>query len=680
MGWRSLGDFVASLEGSGEVLRISRPVDVELEAGCIADRMVKMNGKAVIFEQPRLPDGTISNIPLVMNLFGSESRVLKALGVDKASDVGERLAGMMKPDIKEIARRPWKGLSLAKDGLSMAPKRVRKAACQEVIVENPDITKLPIPKTWPMDGGRFITLPLVVTKDPQSGEHNVGMYRSQVYGPLECGLHWQMHKHAADHADAAKEVEENIPVAICLGGPPEITFSAISPLPDNLSEYMFASFLGKRRLRLVQAKTQDLLVPADCDVIIEGYCVPGESRCEGPFGDHFGVYSLEGDYPVMHVTAITHKRDAMVPMTIVGLPPMEDGYLGEVIGEGFLPVLKFQHRDLVDLFVPMQTGFHNLAIVASKQRYPRQARKTCLGLLGAGQLMFTKVCIAVDADHPVKDLNALLDAVDTKVDPGRDLIVIDGMVADTLESAAPWENVHHKLIIDATTLPPADPRKGGASVPRGTSFDPTPDWRRGMVEAPTPPVDLVAKIRALPEVEDAILLRPSMLVVTTRIEDKPDMRTGATAILDPESWALQVEASRNQRKQIYELRNSIWQLEGSNELRWLFITDDDVKLHKPGANQKLLWQLFIRFDVQRDLTFDHGRTRVCWDATTPIPHPGRNALIAAGQEVTDYDPAVPIRSWPPITLHDQATVTKATNMSGYDGYEQREWAPNVTRW
>ena len=240
MGWRNLQQFVAALEDGNEVLRIKRPVDVELEAGCIADRIVKMGGKAVVFEQPRLPNGDISKIPLVMNLFGSHDRVKLALGVERLSEIGERLVGMMKPDVNAISKKPWKGISLARQGLRMAPKRVKKGACQEIVMETPDLTTLPIPKTWPNDGGQFITLPLVVTKDPISGEQNLGMYRSQIYGPTECGLHWQMHKHGADHADSSKEVAEQIPVAICLGGPPELIFSAIAPLPDNLSEFMFA--------------------------------------------------------------------------------------------------------------------------------------------------------------------------------------------------------------------------------------------------------------------------------------------------------------------------------------------------------------------------------------------------------------------------------------------------------
>ena len=294
--------------------------------------------------------------------------------------------------------------------------------------------------------------------------------------------------------------------------------------------------------------------------------------------------------------------------------------------------------------------------------------------------MFTKISVAVDPGHPVKELNALLDALHEKVDPQADLITIPGMVADTLDTTSPWENVHDKLLIDATTLPSADPRKGGVGLPRGTGFDESPDWRRGQVDAPGVSVDFCAKVRAMNEVSEAILLRPSIMVITTKIDDTPSPSNGMQAILDPLSWAAQVEASRAQRQRIFQLMNSIWQLEESEHLRWLFITDDDVKLHSAGANQKLLWQLTVRFDVGRDLHFDSNRSRVCWDATTPIPHPGRKALASAGQEISALDPILPIRSWPAITIHDQETLAKVANMAGYDGYEQKAWEPNVTRW
>ena len=623
MGWKRLTDFVKSLEESGELLRIPDPVDVELEAGCFADRMVKRGGPAIKFEQPRLPDGSISPFPLLMNLYGTRDRTNKALGVTEPKEVGEKMVALMKPDVGAIMRAPWKGIGLALDGMSMAPRKTSRGACQQVVMEELDVTVLPIPKTWPEDGGRFMTLPLVVTADPSSGEHNMGMYRSQVFGPREVGLHWQAHKHGAGHADATTG---RMPVAICLGGPPELTFSAIAPLPDNLSEYEFAGLLSGRRLPIVKCKTNDLWVPADCDIVIEGYTVPGEARMEGPFGDHFGYYSLAEPYPVMHVTRITHRRDAMVPMTIVGTPPMEDGYLGEAVGDAFLPVLRFQHRDVADLFLPLETGFHNFAIVASKQRYPRQGRKTALGLLGAGQLMFQKVVVVVDENHPVKDMDALLDAIDYRVHIPQDLVLLHGMVADTLAHAAPWDNIHDKLIIDATSTPKGDPH---SELPE----------QQGCPES------LAVSASAVSGVIQARMLRPSMLVVTTDIESGPKPESSMERISE--------EGATRQRQIISEICESIWSLEAAKNLRWLFITDDDAYLASEDWRRRMLWQLFCRFDVGRDLHFDETGGRVAWDATAPIP--------------SNKGP-LPVRRWPGMTLHDPEVAERVDAWLAEGGY------------
>ena len=618
-----MSGYVRSLEESDDILRIPDPVDVELEAGCFADRFVKRGGPAIKFEQPRLSDGSISEFPLLMNLYGTTDRTYRALGVEEPKEIGEGMVALMKPDVGGILKAPWTGVGLAMRGMSMAPRKVSKGACQQVVMEEPDVTRLPIPRTWPEDAGPFMTLPLVVTADPDTGAHNMGMYRSQVFGPREVGLHWQAHKHGADHADAATG---RMPVAICLGGPPGLTFSAISPLPDNLSEYEFAGLLSGKRLTITKCATSDLWVPAECDVVIEGYTVPGETRLEGPFGDHFGYYSLAEPYPVMHVTRITHRRDAMVPMTIVGTPPMEDGYLGEAIGDAFLPVLRFQHRDLVDLFLPLETGFHNLAIVASKQRYPRQARKTALGLLGAGQLMFQKVTVVVDENHPVKDLDALLDAIDYRVHIPEDLVFLRGMVADTLAHAAPWDNIHDKLIIDASTPPEGDPY---SKLPEQAGC----------------PESLEISASAVKGVVQARMLRSSMLVVTTNIEGGPKPESSMEMTSE--------EGAARQREVIREICDAIWSLEAAHNLRWLFITDDDAYLASDDWRRHLLWQLFCRFDVGRDLHFDEGGGRVAWDATAPIP--------------SNKGP-IPVRRWPGVTIHDPEVAERVDAWLAEGGY------------
>jgi 4-hydroxy-3-polyprenylbenzoate decarboxylase len=609
------------------------------EAGAIADLLVKNDGPAVLFEQPRLADGTISKIPLVMNIFGSNDRTLRALGASHETEVGDRMVAMMKPDIGAYMRAPWKALPLVRDALAMPPRKKWRGKCQRVRLDT-DLTKLPIPKTWPMDGGPFVTLPLVVTKDPKSGEHNLGMYRAQVFSEKEIGLHWQIHKHAADHAAAIGE-KQKMPVAICMGGPPELIFSAIAPLPDNLSEYQFAGILGSRSLRITKALTQDLMVPAEADIVIEGYCIPGETRLEGPFGDHFGFYSLTGQYPVMHVTAITARKDAVLPATIVGLPPMEDGYLGEAIGRQFSPVLQFQHRDVKSVHLPLETGFHNLAIVAAKQRYPRQARKTALGLLGAGQMMFLKAIITVDPDQNPKDLEALLDALNDKVEIANDVIVLEGMVADSLDASSPYENVHDKLIIDATTIPGRDPRSDNEPL-EGSFKQDTPKWRQGLVESDK--FTEVELVKQIPEVTGARMLRDNILVITTNIEGTPSPKTGS------ETFDNAAEGARIAR--ISQLKSSIWQLDSKKCLRWLFITNDDMDLNCKKARRRLLWQLTSRFDVGRGLFFDDERQRLCWDATTPIPSDTHG-----------------VRRWPAITLHSDETLEKVAAHPELTKYE-----------
>ena len=642
--WKTLKRWMGHLESRGEMLRISRPVDTVYEAGAIADLLVKNNGPAVLFEKPILADGTISKIPLVMNIFGSNDRTLRALGASHETEVGDRMVAMMKPDIGAYMRAPWKALPLVRDALAMPPRKKWRGNCQRVRLDT-DLTKLPIPKTWPMDGGHFVTLPLVVTKDPNSGEHNLGMYRAQVFGPKEIGLHWQIHKHGADHAAATGE-NQKMPVAICMGGPPELIFSAIAPLPDNLSEYQFAGILGSRSLRITKALTQDLMVPAEADIVIEGYCIPGETRLEGPFGDHFGFYSLTGQYPVMHVTAITTRKDAVLPATIVGLPPMEDGYLGEAIGRQFSPVLQFQHRDVKSVHLPLETGFHNLAIVAAKQRYPRQARKTALGLLGAGQMMFLKVIIAVDPEHNPKDLEALLDALNDKVEISQDVIILDGMVADSLDASSPYENVHSKLIIDATTIPQRDPRSPSEPL-EGSFKQNTPEWRQGLTESAK--FRQIDKVNEMDLVSDARMLRDNILVVTTNIAGTPSPETGS------DDFQNDHESARLER--ITQLKNSIWQLDSEKSLRWLFITNDDMDLNCVKARRRLLWQLTSRFDVGRGLFFDESRQRLCWDATTPIPSDEHG-----------------VRRWPAITLHSDETLEK---VAAHPELAKYEWPPHL---
>ena len=415
----------------------------------------------------------------------------------------------------------------------------------------------------------------------------------------------------------------------------------------SLSEYQFAGILGQKSLPITKALTQDLWVPAEADIVIEGYCDPTETKLEGPFGDHFGYYSLTGQYPVLHVTAITCRKDAVLPATIVGLPPMEDGYLGEAIGRQFSPVLQFQHRDVKSVHLPLETGFHNLAIVASKQRYPRQGRKTALGLLGAGQMMFLKVIVAVDPDHDPKDLEAFLDALNDKVEISQDLIVLPGMVADALEAASPFENVHDKLLIDATTIVSSDPRSASPPL-EGSYKQATPAWRQG--QGVSVPFEQIEAVRELPDVRQARMLRDNMLVVSVSVEETPSVQTGDSTSRD--------EAEQQRINKISQLKDSIWQLDSQKNLRWLFITNDDLDMTNTKARRRLLWQLTSRFDVGRGLSFDQARARVCWDATTPIPSEEHG-----------------VRRWPAVTLHDEETLAK---VAAHPELKKYEWPPHLS--
>lgn len=326
---------------------------------------------------------------------------------------------------------------------------------------------------------------------------------------------------------------------------------------------------------------------------------------------------------------------------------MEDGYLGEAIGRQFSPVLQFQHRDVRSVHLPLETGFHNLAIAASKQRYPRQARKTGIGLLGAGQMMFLKIMAVVDETADTKDLEQFLDALNDKVHIPTDIIVLEGMVADSLEAASPYENVHSKLLIDATTLADADPRSQHDPL-EGSFRMEVPAWRQGL-EAP-PRFDNLAAVEALDNVVQARMLRDSMLVVTTHVKGTPAPLTGSSESDD--------ESEHQRRERIIQLRNLIWQLEGSENLRWLFITNDDLDLHGPKARRRLLWQLPSRFDVGRGLTFDETKERLCWDATTPIPSQTHG-----------------VRRWPAITLHDEETLAKVAQHPELTKYK---WPPHLS--
>ncbi|OGP97333.1 MAG: menaquinone biosynthesis decarboxylase [Deltaproteobacteria bacterium RBG_16_55_12] len=445
MAYNSLQEFVQVLEREGELKRVTYPVKAELEITEIADRVMKSGGPALLFENV-----VGKKIPVLINAFGSPKRMAMALGVEDVEEIArdiEKLTRMKPPGslwdklrmLPELAR-------LA----GIAPSVVKEGECQEVIERDPDLNILPILTCWPGDGGPFITLPTVISRDPGSGQRNVGLYRMQVFDSRTTAMHWHLHKVGARHFQRQKERKGRMELAACLGGDPALIYAATAPLPDQIDEFLFTGFLRKKRLELVKAITVDVEVPANSDIVIEGYIDPAEPlRTEGPFGDHTGFYSLADDYPVFHVTCITHKKKPIYPATIVGRPPMEDVYLGKATERIFLPLLRLTFPEIVDIDLPAHGVFHNLAIVSIKKEYPAHARKIMHGLWGLGQMMFTKIIIVVDHDVNVHDLAEVTWIAGNHIDPKRDVLFVEGPV-DVLDHAAPLMGYGSKMGIDAT--------------------------------------------------------------------------------------------------------------------------------------------------------------------------------------------------------------------------------------
>jgi len=445
MAFNNLADFVQLLHREGELKRITHPVKAELEISEIADRVMKRGGPALLFENV-----VGKEIPVLINAFGSAKRMALALGVNDVEEIGreiERLIQTKPPkSVKEKLRLLPELVRLA----GIAPKTVTEGECQTVIHREPDLNLLPVLTCWPGDGGPFITLPTVFSRDPRTGARNVGLYRMQVYDRRTTGMHWHLHKVGARHYRQQKNQRGRMELAVCLGGDPALTYAATAPLPDQIDEVLFTGFVRKKGLELVKGITVDVEVPANADIVIEGYVDPSEPlRREGPFGDHTGFYSLADDYPIFHVTCITHKNNPIYLTTIVGRPPMEDAYIGKATERIFLPLLRLTFPEIVDMNLPAHGVFHNLAIVSIKKEYPAHARKIMHGLWGMGQMMFTKTLIVVDHDVNVHDLAEVTWVTGNNIDPKRDTILVEGPV-DVLDHAAPLMGYGSKMGIDAT--------------------------------------------------------------------------------------------------------------------------------------------------------------------------------------------------------------------------------------
>ena len=449
MAYDSLQEFVAKLDTAGELKRIGVEVDPVLEITAIADREMKLpnGGKALLFEKCRG-----AKFPLLINAYGSTKRMALALGVDDVEEIARELTGILTAKPPASFREALTLLGTALELRHAKPK----GGAATFTTQLSALSELPIQKCWPQDAGRFLTLPMVITRDPETGARNVGMYRMQVIDERTTFMHWQLHKTGARHWRRYVELKKRMPVAVALGGDPVLAFCATTPLPDGLDEFMLAGYLRKKSVELVKCQTNDLEVPANADFVLEGYVDPNEAPAmEGPFGDHTGYYTLPELYPKFHIDRIMARRDAIYPSTIAGVPPMEDFYMGSASVQIFLPVLKLTLPEIVDIALPAAGVFHNLVVVSIHKQFPHHAMKVMHGLWGMGQMMFTKMIVVVDEDVNVRNTQEVLFRLCANIDPQRDLVFSNGP-ADVLDHATPVLGFGSKLGIDATHKLPGE--------------------------------------------------------------------------------------------------------------------------------------------------------------------------------------------------------------------------------
>jgi len=463
VGYADLREFLRRLEKEGELRRVKAEVDPVLEITEVVQRLRQLAmeapsghiapnpnalGPALLFEKPKG-----SRYPLLINAFGSVRRMELAFEVEDLGQVAARIRGFLDMQTPQGLLDKLKMLPKLAELGSFLPKQVKDGPCKEVVHQRGDVNlfDFPILKCWPQDGGRFITFPLVFTKNPETGKRNVGMYRMQVYDERTTGMHWQTQKHGAEHFRRARAAnpEGRIPVSVAIGSDPATTLGGILPVPPDLDEMMFSGFLRRDPVELVKCETNDLEVPANAEIVLEGYVNLNEMRTEGPFGDHTGFYSLEGEFPVFHVECVTHRKDPIYLATVVGRPPQEDFFMGYAIERVFLPLMKMTHPEIVDVSLPAEGIVHNLMVVAIRKSFPGHARKVMNAIWSLGQAMFTKVIVVVDHDANVHDYREVVWKALCAIDPQRDVQFTLGPV-DTLDHAARMQDFGSKMGIDAT--------------------------------------------------------------------------------------------------------------------------------------------------------------------------------------------------------------------------------------
>ncbi len=603
MAYRNQQEFIKALEKEGELVRIKTYVDPKLEIAEVTDRISKSGngGKALLFEN------TGYDFPVLMNAYGSEKRMCMALGVDHLNDVAKQIEDLFKllASPKENIIDKLKLLPQLGRFASWMPKvKSGKGECQEVIMQQPDITKLPVITCWPKDGGPFVTLPIIHTKDPNTQSRNVGMYRMQIFLPTLTGMHWHKHKVSAKHFNEYKKLNKIMPVAVALGGDPVYAYAATAPLPENVDEYMLAGFLRKKKVELVKCISQpDIEVPGDADFIIEGYVDPKDELIwEGPFGDHTGYYSLPDWYPRFHITAITHKKKPVYPATIVGIPPQEDAWLGKATERIFLaPIKMTMVPEIIDMEMPVEGVFHNLVITQIKKEYAGQGQKVMNAMWGAGQMMFNKILVLADEHIKITDYEELAKYVFKNLNPATDIYFSQGPM-DVLDHSCSKLGFGGKMCIDGTA-----------------KFEEE--------------VDEMYDVKS--EMYDV-----SEIFVTTKFFE---IKSVNTSLLKKQIPVLIISVEKNKKNHITELHKAICELKEAEGIKMILYVEHTVDANDLGT---ALWRFCNNLDPKRDniicqRTTNNGQRIACMG-------------LDGTRKTKEFDNFK--RDWPNIIVADEKTI------------------------
>lgn len=598
MAFKDLQSFIKELDKKGELARISVEVDPDLEITEITDRISKSYGQALLFENVKG-----SKFPLLINAMGTYERMAMALGTKSINDMGDVIENLIDMSNYMGVMNAVKSIPRLRRMAAVFPIKLPiKGACQEVINHDPDLSELPIIKCWPEDGGKFLTLPLVITKDPDTGIQNMGMYRMQVYDKNTTGMHWHWHKDGREIYEQYKKLGGKMPISVALGCDPAITYSATAPLPKMIDEMMFAGFLRKAPINMVKSITNDIYVPADAEFIIEGYVdVNEELRLEGPFGDHTGYYSLADYYPVFHVTCITHKKNPVYPTTIVGKPPMEDCYMGKATERIFLPLLKMMSPEIIDINFPLEGVFHSCVIISIDKKYPGHANKIMNAVWGMGQMMYTKMVIVVDKDVDVQDAESVALSVLNNMDIKRDIVIAEGPL-DALDHSSNTPLYGSRVGIDATKK-----------------------WT----------IELQDR-----EVEENIKITKEMKEEVKNIWDEFKNREDVLDINFPledifHSCVI-VSIEKKYPGHAKEVMESVWKMKESMYTKIVIVVDKEVS---PKDLSIVAWKVFNNIDAKRDFIISET-SRLGIDATRKLPSEGHTREwpkdIEMSKEMKDY--------------------------------------------